>query len=155
MLKRRPLSAGMLATMCVVLAGCFAPGDPEGVPVGLRVDDGVISMYVPLCPGERVTSGNIDLPQGNGKRVWSGEDPLRPDSKLVRFDQTAWRKTTGSFRYTGQDFGIDVIGTVQSYGAGMGTRKLPGDLPEGFYDSDGKKVTAADLDSKAKCARSG
>jgi len=147
--------AGVVLGMFLVLTGCIAPSDPAGVPVGLRVDGGVISMYAPLCPGETVTSANIDLPQGNGKQVWTGEGPLRPDSKVVRFDQSGWKKTTGSFRYTGQDFSINVSGTVQSYGAATGTRKLPSDLPPGVYDSDGQQVTAADLDSQRKCEKSG
>ena len=72
----RMVTVGLLATVGAVVTGCFAPGDPEGVAIGMRVDDGVLTVYVPLCPGESVTSAEVDLPQGNGKRVLTVEEPI-------------------------------------------------------------------------------
>jgi hypothetical protein len=149
------VTVGLLATVGAVVTGCFAPGDPEGVAIGMRVDDGVLTVYVPLCPGESVKSAEVDLFKGNGKRVLTVEEPIEPESKVVRLDTTAWRRVSGSFRYTGQEFGMNVISTAQTYGAAAVDRKIPTDLPQGTYDSDGKRVTPTDLDSRRDCNKSG
>lgn len=151
----RMVTVGLLATVGAVVTGCFAPGDPEGVAIGMRVDDGVLTVYVPLCPGESVTSAEVDLPQGNGKRVLTVEEPIEPESKVVRLDATAWRRVSGSFRYTGQEFGLNAISAAQTYGAAAIDRKIPSDLPQGTYDSDGKRVTPTDLDFRRDCKKSG
>jgi hypothetical protein len=102
------VTVGLLATVGAVVTGCFAPGDPEGVAIGMRVDAGVLTVYVPLCPGESVKSAEVDLSKGNGKRVLTVEEPIEPESKVVRLDTTAWRRVSGSFQYTGQEFGMNV-----------------------------------------------
>lgn len=155
-LNRRLVGVGLLAAIGAAVTGCFfAPSDPEGPAIGLRVDDGVLTVYVPLCPGESVKSAEVDLPQGNGKVVMTVKGPTEPESAVVRFDATGWRRVSGSFRYTGQEFGVSVIGTVRYYGAGIFDRKIPGDLPQGTYDSDGRRVTSTDLDSERDCSKPG
>jgi hypothetical protein len=149
-------SIGRLASVlgCLTLAGCFVPGDPEGVSVGLRVEQETLVVYLPLCPGEKVVSGQIDDPRGSGKMLWRGEQPVRPAEKVIRLGAPDWDQETGSFSYHGQILAFEVDGTVRSYGAGL-ERKVLNDLPPGIYDVDGKKVTGAEIDQQADCPKSG
>ncbi|MFF0269476.1 hypothetical protein [Kribbella sp. NPDC004536] len=98
-------------------------------------------------------SAEVDLPQGDGKRVLTVDGPTRPTSKVVRLDASQWRHTSGTFEYSGQEFSVDITATAHTYGAAAIGRTLPTDLPPGTFDSDGKRVTPADLDAKASCAR--
>jgi hypothetical protein len=151
----RIVVSAVAALSCLVLAGCFVPGDPEGPPVGLRVEQGVLVVYLPLCSGEKVVSGHIDNPNGGGKPFWTGEQPTRPADKIIKLGRVDWGKQSGAFSYDGQEFGLNVVGTVRNYGTSAIDRKLIVDLPDGTYDLDGKRVTAAEIDQKSDCKKSG
>jgi hypothetical protein len=154
MLIRSARISALAITSCLVVTGCIAPSDPLGPPVGLRVENGSLVTYLPLCPGERVTSAQIDDPAGNGKMLWRAEQPTRPEDKVVQLGGSGWAKQSGSFVYKGQDFSLNISGTSVTYGSSRDRRRLLEDLPPGFYDFDGKKVTAAELDAQARCGKS-
>lgn len=144
------LAAGLLGYS--LLTGCFLPGDPEGVLIGIRVDDGVVSAYLPLCPGERVTGAEASDPRGDGRVLWTGKGPSDPKAKVVQINGTGWREQTGSFRSDGKaEFGIDVDTTQGAYGAG-GLVKIATDLPPGTYEvSGGRRLTGPEIDALAPC----
>lgn len=138
---------------CFILTGCFLPGDPEGVGIGLRVDDGIISLYLPLCAGEKVAGAYLDDPRGDGKRLWHAEGPADPTSKVVQLGGTGWKKQTGSYQYGSHELSMGVDGPKRSYGAG-GIDRLPTDLPPGTYVVDGEKLTGPDIDARNPCTSS-
>ncbi|MEU4394579.1 hypothetical protein [Kribbella sp. NPDC023855] len=139
------------ATICCSATGCFlAPSDPEGVNIGLRVDDGVVTLYVPLCPGEKVTAAYLDNPLGDGQRLWTGQGPTDPTSKVIRLGDPGWKKQSGSYRYDGTEIAVGVDGPDHSYGAGI-IGKIPTDLPPGVYSVDSKTITGPELDQQPHC----
>jgi hypothetical protein len=118
------------ATILCATSGCFlAPSDPAGPSIGIRVDGGVLSAYVPLCPGEKVLDASVSDPNGDGRELWSAKGPPHPTAKLVRLGGSGWREQTGSYEYEGQEILMDVGGTERSYGAGFLGDPLPTDLP--------------------------
>lgn len=153
MLIRSVCGSAAAVIGCVVVAGCLAPSDPEGPPVGIRVENGVLTVYMPLCPEERLVSAQVDDPHGNGTVLWKGERPAKPDEKIVQLGGSAWGQQSGAFIYNGQDFSLDITGTVRTYGSSRDGRRLIADLPPGSYDLDGKKITAAELDAQSDCKK--
>jgi hypothetical protein len=140
------------ATTLGVASGCFlAPSDPEGPSIGVRVDDGVLSVYLPLCPGEKVLDGLVGDPRGDGKELWSAKGPTHPTAKLVRLGGTGWKEQSGSYRYDGQDITLDVDATKRSYGAGFIDESAVKDLPAGTYNLNGKRATPADIEAASPC----
>ena len=154
-LLRRLTTGSAVALACLVATGCFAPSDPAGPPVGVRIEQGLVVLYLPLCPGEKLVSGQIDEPVGNGRTLWRGEQPAHPEGKVVRLGSPDWGQQTGGFSYHGQTFSFDVEGTARIYGGGADRWRIPVDLPPDTYELDRKKVTAAEIDQKSDCQKSG
>lgn len=148
---------GLVAILgCSLLpAGCFLPSHPAGPSVGLRLEQGNLVLYLPLCQSEQVVSAQIDDPRGEGRTLWRGEQPAHPGTKEVRFEPSDWARQTGSFSYDGQTFAVSVDGTVRSYASGADGRKVLANLPAGSYDLNGKVATAAEIDQKSDCEKSG
>ncbi|GAA0925794.1 hypothetical protein GCM10009554_05530 [Kribbella koreensis] len=148
------IAAGRLAIAAAVLAaasGCFLPGDPVGPSIGIRVDDGVLTVYVPLCPGEKVLGATLDDPSGDGKQLWSAKGPAHPTSKVVRLGGADWKQQTGSYKYDNQEVTMDIDATKRSYGGGVIEEPLLKDLPAGTYDLNGKRATPADIEAQSNC----
>ncbi|MFI5712269.1 hypothetical protein [Kribbella sp. NPDC051620] len=144
--------SAVAATILCTVSGCFLPAHPEGVSIGLRVDDGVVTLYIPLCAGQKIAWAYLDDPLGDGKQLWRGDGPTDPAAKVVRLGGSGWKSQTGSYRYDGHEIGVGVeLADVDfGYGAGV-TRKLRSDLPKGTYESNGKQMTPAQLDAQDHC----
>lgn len=140
------------ATILCATTGCFLPAHPGGVSIGLRADDGLVTLYVPLCAGERVASAYLDDPLGDGKQLWRGEGPAAPAAKVVRLGGPGWKGQTGSYRYDGHEIavGVELASVDIGYSAGI-MGKLRTDLPKGTYDMDGKQVTPEEIEAQDHC----
>jgi hypothetical protein len=140
------------ATILCVTSGCFLPAHPEGVNIGLRVDDGVVTLYIPLCAGEKVATAYLDDPLGDGKELWRAEGPADPAAKVVRLGGPGWKSQSGSYRYDGHEIGVGVelASTDRGYGSGV-MGKLRTDLPKGAYEIEGKQVTPEVIDAQDHC----
>lgn len=80
LISAKGLQWSTVAALSGLLSGCTLPSQPVDPPIGLRVDDGVVSAIVPSCPGEMV-SGIEVLPRDPDREApeaWSGEG-LRVD----------------------------------------------------------------------------
>jgi hypothetical protein len=148
-------TAARLAIAATVLGsstGCFlAPSDPAGPSIGIRVDDGVLTVYVPLCPGEKVLDASVDDPRGDGKQLWSTKAPTHPTAKVVRLGGAGWKEQTGSYQYDNQELTMDIGATKRSYGAGILDEPLLKNLPANTYDLNGKPTTLAEIDARSAC----
>jgi hypothetical protein len=150
-----------VAFSCLVnqLNGCvLVPGVPEPTADGYRVDDGIVSIYVPLCANETVNGAEIRRidSNGDGHVEWRGTRVRDPRQHLVVLDASGWIASTGKLRYeAGRSFGVDVEGSVRNYGGSF----LPPDairspLPGGLYDVDGRVMSACEIDAQADCEKS-
>jgi hypothetical protein len=152
----RLLTAVIFSCLVTLLGGCgLVPGDPEPPDNGYRVDDGVVSIYVPLCANETVNGADvlrIDS-KGDGHVEWRGTRVRDPRQHLVVLDASDWIASTGKFRYeAGTSFGVDVSGSVRNYGGSFLTPDaIRSPLPPGHYDVNGTVMSADEIDAQANC----
>lgn len=146
-------AVGSSGLLVLTLGGC-APSDPEGPPVGFRVDRGELVVYVPMCPGERLIAAQVDLidDQGDAMTVWTGKAPRHPVGKRAAISAAGWGEVTGRFVYTGQPFSVSVEATAGSYGTSvLPSRVLTQPLTADTYDADGDVLTSQQIDQRADC----
>jgi hypothetical protein len=155
----RLLPAVAFSCFVTLLTGCgLVPGDPVPPADGYRVDDGVVSIYVPLCANETVTGAEVRRidSNGDGHVGWRGTRVRDPRQHLVVLDASSWIASTGKFRYeAGMSFAVDVEGSVRNYGGSFLTPDaIRSPLPPGQYDVDGRVMSASEIDAQADCEKS-
>jgi hypothetical protein len=154
----RLLTAVIFSCLVTLLGGCgLVPGDPEPPDNGFRVDDGVVSIYVPLCANETVNGAEVRRfdSKGDGHVEWRGTQVRDPRQHLVVLDASGWIASTGTFRYeAGMSFGVDVEGSVRNYGGSfIRPDAISSPLPPGQYDVAGSVMSAAEIDARADCPK--
>ncbi|MEU8221449.1 hypothetical protein [Kribbella sp. NPDC048915] len=150
----------ILSCLVALSSGCgLLPGDPELPANGYRVDNGIVSIYIPLCAGERVNSAEVRRidDKGDGHVEWRGTQVRDPRQHLVVLDASGWTASTGTFRYeTGASFGVDVEGSIRNYGGSfIAPDTISSPLPPGQYDVNGSVMSADEIDAQANCENPG
>jgi hypothetical protein len=143
------LVLGALAAVWVV-AGCgILPTEPVLPPVGVRLDNGVLSVIVPICPNDSVRSASVSRMAAESipsDAPWSATGFTGDQSRGIALGPQDWSSISGD--YSGWTwFGVEVRTDGHSYGGGFempeGLGKLQS-LPSGSFYVDGKIVKAAD-----------
>lgn len=145
-LARRPSSVLGVALLLGALAGCV-PSDPEGPPVGLRMDEGTLSVIIPNCPLDVPVSAEV-IPLSSetfSSPVWTASGFHGDLAEGVRFSASDWSSVDGSYAST-YPFEVSVnlsrgsVGTVFSK---YTIAQLQG-LPSGTYLVNGEPMTSTD-----------
>lgn len=150
------LAAVVFSCLVTLLSGCgLVPGDPEPPDNGFRVDDGVVSIYVPLCANETVNGAEVRRfdSKGDGHVEWRGIQVRDPRQHLVILDASGWIASTGKFCYEADmSFGVDVEASIRNYGGSFLTPDaISSPLPPGQYDVNGSVMSAGEIDAQADC----
>lgn len=116
--KALTLALGSLATVAVV-AGCgLVPSDPELPPLGVRQDAGILSVIVPVCPGDPVRTASIvklladrepDAPS------WSATDFKGNQRQGIVLGPRDWSVVSGSYLSL-TSFSIEIQTDRRNYG---------------------------------------
>ena len=148
-LTRRLLvcAVGSLATISV-LAGCALPSQPISPPSGIREDAGILSVIVPFCAAETVTSVKLTkvVAESIPDPSWSATGFRGDWSRGIVLGPENWSEVHGS--YAGlTSFSVEVYIGRKIYGTGVESQaefdKMRS-LPKGSFLVDGTVMTAAD-----------
>jgi len=117
--KALSLVAGSLVSVLVV-AGCgLVPSDPELPPVGVRQDAGILSVIVPVCPGDPVRSASVVeffADREADAASWSATGFEGNRSQAIAFGPRDWSVVRGSYRSL-TSFFIEIETDRSSFGA--------------------------------------
>jgi hypothetical protein len=115
------LTLGPLATVSLIAGCALVPSDPEVPPVGVRQDAGILSVIVPVCPGDEVRLASVvkfladRQPDGAS---WSATGFKGDRSPGIVLGPGDWSVVRGSYRSL-TAFSIDVSTDRHSYGTAV------------------------------------
>ncbi|MFF2622100.1 hypothetical protein [Oerskovia jenensis] len=124
----------------MVLTSCVPASHQSPVSLGVRIDDGVLRVIVPHCPGEGFTEASVtpidadvSLPE-----AWTGEGIVVDLDGSVALSPSDWTSVTGS--YDGLEW-FDVVfrGPKKSAVTVVDDLDEVHGLPEGVYRVDDLK----------------
>lgn len=122
------------------LVGCVPASHQSPAPLGVRIDDGVLGVVVPDCPGEGFTEASVtpidaevSLPE-----AWTGEGIVVDLDGSVALSPSDWTSVTGS--YDGLEwFDVVLRGPKRSAATVVDDLDEVHGLPEGVYRVDDLK----------------
>ena len=135
-LRRTVLPAAFV--LSVVGACGLVPSDPEPPPVGLRLDDDVLTVLIPRCPGEQVVAARVETQAADGswQPVWHATTFGGDAADGVELAEGAWEHTEGDYADPDGLVGIAVDTSHALYGAGRVDLDDLRGLPPGEYSVD-------------------
>lgn len=126
-------------------AGCV-PSDPGGASAGVRVDGGVFTLLIAVCPGELVESAAVRA-FAEEPKLWAGQD-FKGAGGIVRLAADSWTRAEGS--YVGVEaVSISVTTSERNYAAALdGPEEVAkaANLEEGQYLVDETVMTRDEYD---------
>ncbi|NTW39414.1 MAG: hypothetical protein HGA44_05925 [Cellulomonadaceae bacterium] len=143
-----PLSA-MLFCTAAALGGCgYLPSDPESPPVGIRLDDGVLSVVVPRCADDAVLSAAVwaRSEASSPPPRWTGSGFRGDQDRGIALAGTDWATTDGEYS-TLDAYDVEVETENTIYGMAFEEPRTLDEissLPDGSFDVNGAVMTSAD-----------
>ncbi|MFF2622102.1 hypothetical protein [Oerskovia jenensis] len=134
---RRSVLALVVLPMFVV--GCVSTPSRSPVAIGVRMDDGVVRVILPNCPGETFAEAIVtpidadeELPQ-----AWSAVGLEVDSDGPVELSRSDWTSVAGS--YDGLTwFGVELRGSKRLAGTVIDELQEIQSLPEGIFHVDGQ-----------------
>ena len=137
-----------------LLSGCvFAPSDPVLPDVGMRLDGGVLTVIVPLCPDDEIVSAAVSArSESVSPPSWTARDFRGEPENGIELSGEDWGEVVGD--YSSLD-ALDI--TIETEQTSFGTVIQPPDtldefrsLPAGAYDVEGEVLTAEEFLTTAR-----
>lgn len=133
----------------LLLPGCALPTVPNRPPIGIRQDSGVVSVVVPICPGDAVKSASITrmaAVSAPADEAWQATGFVGDQSRGIELGQRDWSSVRGD--YSGWTwFSVDVTTQRSQYGAAVqspGNLDKARSLPTDSFYVDGEVMTSSD-----------
>jgi len=150
---RRPLARLTVLVVVFSLSGCvFAPSDPKTAPIGVRMDDGVVSILIPECLGGSAGSAYVyDLEaESPDVKLWQASGFIGEPNGPISFSSSSWSSVSGSYESL-ESFGVMVVTESGEYGWGLYPEYLSSarGLPSGEYLMSGEAVRPAEYFAEA------
>lgn len=149
MLRFRPAPLSAMVLSAVVLGGCGGlPSDPERPPMGIRLDDGVLSVLVAGCPDDAILSAEVSATSETSfpPPSWTASGFRGEQDRGIALAETDWATTDGE--YSALDaYDVEVETERATYGTVFEeprTRDEISSLPRGSFDVNGETMTAAE-----------
>jgi hypothetical protein len=121
------------------------PNDPDLPAVGIRIENGVIELLLPVCPGETIRSAEVtrasakDVPSPS----WVGRLYQRDATQVVRLgNDDGWKDVHGDYSDL-EGFSVDIRTSARETGLGIDARGQIKQTATGF-DVDGVVMTRAE-----------
>ncbi|MGW6707866.1 hypothetical protein ACWGDE_23665 [Streptomyces sp. NPDC054956] len=141
--------------------GYRSPDDPSLLMAGgVRIDDGRITVKVPVCRKGEVESVRVkDSPQLLGKVLWEATGPLTPEVRhgtVTLWQAADFREVSGGERPVPLPGVLQVLVSDAQGGEGVLFRPdevAKAELPEGKYWTKDGPRTAAQIDRVRHCNR--
>lgn len=145
MLVRRWRSATGVAVAAALLGGCV-PSDPERPPMGLRLDNGVLSVLVPECASSDPISAEVRPVSGSTfpPAIWESSGFRGDVTKGIALSSDDWSSVSGSY-VSVYPFDVTVRLRGRALGAAYENRPLSDleGLAPDTYRVDGVVTTSA------------
>jgi hypothetical protein len=133
--SKRLLLGAIVSSM--VFSSCVPPSLQSPVSLGIRIDDGVLRVIAPNCPGEGFVEASVtpidaevSLPE-----AWSGDGLVVDLDGSVVLSPSDWTSVTGD--YEGLEwFGVALRGPKRSAATVVDDLDEIQGLPEGVYRVD-------------------
>ncbi|WP_019136133.1 hypothetical protein [Cellulomonas massiliensis] len=143
----------VLGVAALLATSACLPTQPEGRSVGVRLDDGVITMLVPLCAGEVVEAVEVRAvtPEDRPAADWRASGDLAGGNVLT-LSSEGWRETRGSYEHLGA-ISIDVATDRGYLGTVIDDLDEFRGLPDDTYVVDGQRQRSDEVEAGGQQCR--
>jgi hypothetical protein len=134
-----------MSTTLLLLSACFM-ADPKLPTIGVRQDQGVLAILVPLCPSERLESIYVYNSNGDSRELsWSASDPIPAVAQggIVHLGESSEFRTRSGEMKISPEMEIVVRTSSIEVGFGFSMDEIPTTLSKDSYWTGGDPPTAS------------